>query len=306
MSARSAVARGVTAVLGLPPVAAFSARRWNHHLRVVAYHRVPDRQAFEAQVAHIAEAYQPVGEAQVRAALAGDAPLPERAVWLTFDDGDPTVVDEGLPVLARHGIPATIYVCPGLIEQGAAPWWRIVEVAGGRGRGAEIDGRELVGRQLIPALKRVPDAQRRAIVADLEAVAAPDLTDHEAVTVEGLERWVDAGCAVGNHTWDHPCLDHCDEVEQDAQISSAHEWLVRFQPDHRPTFAYPNGDRTDHAEATLEGLGYDVALLFDHALAAPAGDGLRTSRLRLDSEAPVGRARAVLSGAHSSLLGLRG
>ena len=124
MSARSSVARGVTSLLGLAPVASFSARRWNHHLRVVAYHRVPDQAAFERQVAYVADAYEPVGEDQVRAALAGERPLPERAVWLTFDDGDPTVVDVGLPVLARHGVPATIYVCPGLIEAGAAPWWR--------------------------------------------------------------------------------------------------------------------------------------------------------------------------------------
>ena len=69
--------------------------------------------------------------------------------------------------------------------------------------------------------------------------------------------------------------------------------------------AYPNGDHTDHAESVLEDLGYDVALLFDHQLVDPGASPLRTSRVRLDAGAPIGRTRAVLSGGHSKLFGLR-
>jgi peptidoglycan/xylan/chitin deacetylase (PgdA/CDA1 family) len=287
-------------------VAALAGRRWAGALRIVAYHRVTDAAAFDRQLAWLAGAYRPVGEEAVRAALGGERPLPERAVWVTFDDGDPTVVDAGLEVLARHRVPATLYVCPGLVEAQAPPWWEVVLAAGRAGVGAQVDGRALIGGELVTALKRVPDPRRREAVAELAPAAEPELADRVAVTRSDLGRWLDAGHAVGNHTWDHPCLDRCSPDEQRDQIVRGHRWVADLLGGAIPTFAYPNGDRTDHAQGVLADLGCDVALLFDHALARVPGDGLNLSRLRLDADAPVGRARAVVSGAHSALFGRLG
>ena len=67
-------------------------------------------------------------------------------------------------------------------------------------------------------------------------------------------------------------------------------------------FAYPNGDWTPDSERVLAELDYDLALLFDHRLADVAeANPLRVSRVRLDTDASVGRARAILSGGHSML-----
>ena len=269
----------------------------------MAFHGVNDRGAFAAQVDLVVGCYRPVSEAQVRASLGGGDPLPERAVWITFDDGDPSVVDVGLDVLAEAGVPATMYVCPGLIESGSAAWWTVVERAGEMGRGADVAGQHLVGTPLVRSLKTVADDERRAIVDSLAPTVAAGSRD--ALTRSDLERWVAAGFGVGNHTWDHPCLDHCAPEVQEQQISDAHRWLEAFQPGHPHSFAYPNGDHSDHAESVLVDLGYELALLFDHGLVDPSASPLRTSRLRLDAGAPLGRTRAVLSGGHSALFGLR-
>lgn len=301
------MAQAATAVFGWKPVASVGARRFARSLRIVAYHRVADAAAFARQVDLIAAEYHPVSEAQVRDAVSGGSPLPDRAVWITFDDGDPSVVRSGLDVLAARQVPATMYVCPGLIETGSAPWWDIVEAAGAAGAGAVVDGQDLRATALVRALKVRPDAERRAVVAELEA-GLPDgyeTLSGGALTVADLERWIDAGNEVGNHTWDHPCLDRCTPAEQRSQVERAHRWLVEHGHPS-PSFAYPNGDHTDVTEHDLGDLGYDTALLFDHQLADVAGNPLRLSRVRLDADAPVSRARAVLSGLHSAAFGMAG
>lgn len=301
MTARARAAQVATGLLGLPPVVGAARRRWADRLRVVDFHDITDADRFDAQMAYIAERYHPVDEQQVRAAMTGGDPLPAGAIWVTFDDGNPTVVEVGIEVLARHGVRATFYVCPGLIEAKEPPWWELVLAAGEVGAGAELDGRRLQGQDLVRALKVRPDEDRRRVVGELRPIGLEQLDPARWVLDrEALDRWVDAGHRVGNHTWDHPCLDRCSPSEQASQILRAHDWLVHELPGHRPSFAYPNGDHTDHAEAVLADLGYDLALLSDHQLADPAGDGLRCSRLRLDASAPLGRARAVFSGAHSA------
>lgn len=301
MRLRSRAAEVATGLLSIPPVAAVGRRRSADQLRIIDYHGIDDRDAFAAQVRFLARQYRPVSESQVREALAGGRPLPRHAVWLTFDDGHPSVATVGLEVLASAGVPATLYVCPGLIEAQEPPWWELVYAAERAGEGAEVGGRWLRGAALVRALKAISDRDRRVVVDKLRTVALDHLgPEPVALTTADLDRWVDAGNEIGNHTWDHPCLHQCDGSEQAWQITAAHEWLLRYRPDRAPTFAYPNGDHTDHAESVLVGLGYDVALLSDHALVDPAASPQRTSRLRLDATAPVARARAVLSGTHSA------
>lgn len=43
-------------------------------------------------------------------------PLPQRPVVLTFDDGYADLVDEALPVLTRHGFPATVFITTGWLD----------------------------------------------------------------------------------------------------------------------------------------------------------------------------------------------
>jgi peptidoglycan/xylan/chitin deacetylase (PgdA/CDA1 family) len=308
MTIRTAAARGVTRVLGTRAVEAGALERSAHQLRVLAYHRVPDRAAFARQLDHLVERYHPVSGAEVADALASGSTLPPRSVWVTFDDGDPSVVSHGLPALEAAGVPATVFVCPLLVRDGSAPWWRVVEAAGAAGVGAEVEGRHLTGRSLVRALKRVPDAERRAVLARLvaEAPEAAQPTGPLALTEADLRRWLGAGLEIGNHTWDHPCLDRCEPAEQRRQLTEAHEWLAAFLGRHPRLFAYPNGDHTAAAEAVLAELGYEVGLLFDHGLADLHQPPLRISRLRLDSDADVSRCRAVLSGLHSKVLGAVG
>ncbi|MFJ8545566.1 polysaccharide deacetylase family protein [Streptomyces sp. NPDC093586] len=73
--------------------------------------------AFAEQMAAIADrGLTPVGTAELAAAWRAGGPLPKRPVLITFDDGYEGVHRHALPVLAKHGFPATLFVTTGWLR----------------------------------------------------------------------------------------------------------------------------------------------------------------------------------------------
>jgi peptidoglycan/xylan/chitin deacetylase (PgdA/CDA1 family) len=207
-------------------------------------------------------------------------------------------------VLDALGVPASMFVCPSVIDTERPLWFQSVDIAIAAGVVPRLAGRPVTPDVFLRQLKRVPDPERRSLVECLEdeVVAVTGRPLHrEQLTTSELRRWVAAGHEVGNHTWDHPCLPRCSDEQQTAQITRADDWLSGALPDYVPTFAYPNGDWSATAQRALEARGHALAVLFDHRLAGDAaGAPLRLSRLRLSADAELPRTRAIVSGAHSA------
>ena len=116
-----------------------------------------------------------------------------------------------------------------------------------------------------------------------------------------LMRWLESGMELGNHTWDHPCLDQCDDASQRRQVAAAHEWLANFTGALVPSCSPirmatgPLQQRRPSSTSTTSS-----AFLFDHRIERRDAHPLRRSRLRLDSDADLSRVRAIASGAHSA------
>jgi peptidoglycan/xylan/chitin deacetylase (PgdA/CDA1 family) len=146
--------------------------------------------------------------------------LPPRAVWITFDDGDPTVVDVAQPVLDEAGITASMFVCPAVIGTQTPFWWQIAYRAIDEGLALQNEWRTWTDHRAVTALKLIDDTQRRRVVARAEAELRERMGHPYRVaqlSVEQLRRWISAGHHIGNHTWDHPCLDRCSVEEQRRQ-----------------------------------------------------------------------------------------
>jgi peptidoglycan/xylan/chitin deacetylase (PgdA/CDA1 family) len=279
----------------------------DQRLRVLCYHEVTNPAIFEQHLDLIAREYRPVSAAEVAAAYAGEAALPPRALWVTFDDGSPSVIDHALPIMSRFGVRATLFVCPGFIGQQTPFWWQIVEKAWalGMGKTKPYPG-TLQGT--IARLKTIPDSQRRAEIDHLqEMITTSSGLPHqvEQATLEDLKTFVAAGGDLGNHTWDHPLLDQCSEDEQERQILSASAW---FRDNGLPVpahFAYPNGNPTVFTRRLLHDSGFSLATLFDHRLANTSGNRFLVSRLRVNADEPLPRLRAILSGLHPLVASMR-
>lgn len=296
---RTAANGAVLRFLGSRPVEALAGAVNRGRLRVLAFHEVDDADRFAALMRHVRDRYHPVSGAEVAAALSGRAALPPRAVWTTFDDGHPSVVRTALPILERYGMCATMFVCPAMIDSGQPFWWQVVEQAVELGLASDRTNGRLPS---VSAMKVMPDHRRRAIVDALtEQVRARTgrPPGGEQLGEAALRTWVRAGHEVGNHSWDHPCLDTCADAEQRRQVVMAHRWL-HARGIAAESFAYPNGNWSAEAERTVRELGYRVGVLFDHRLASLGQHPLRLSRVRVSADAPLERFRALVSGAHSA------
>lgn len=271
-------------------------------VRVLAYHDVADAARFEGHLRHLSSHWSPVSGGDVAAAWQG-GPLPKRAVWVTFDDAYPSVIERALPLLCHYEVPATLFVCPGYVDTTTPHWWDILAQGAAAGCVRDGLGRPESSMSVLARAKSLPDNERRGLV---EQVAA-DLTASTGMaprqphpTSADLQAWTAAGHELGNHTWDHPCLDRCDAETQREQIGRAHEWLLERFPAATRSFAYPNGNVTVTAKATLRELGYHLAAAFDHRIASLHGDPLCLSRLRVEGKAEAERFRSIVSGAHSA------
>lgn len=108
--------------------AAADALRRPRGLVVLIYHRVGahtpvsvdlPRPLFAEQLAALAEGWAPVTLDRVGDLLAGSAaPGGPPTVCVTFDDGTADFVDEALPEIVAHDVPAALYVATDFIEAG--------------------------------------------------------------------------------------------------------------------------------------------------------------------------------------------
>jgi len=286
------------------PAQLWFTRRARTRFAVLGYHGVSDPVTFAGHLDRLLAIGRPVSLDDVEEALAHGRPLPPRAVLLTFDDGERSLLEHGLPLLRERGIPAVAYVVTSLIGTDTPFWWHEVErlVAAG----AHVPGEP--GRtvaQWLAHLKTVPQAERLHLMESLrdgrERVGEAQLTPKDLATLEA------GGVRVENHSRTHPLLDRCSDADVRDEIVAAHERLGELTGRVPRSFAYPNGNWDVRAERVLGELGYRTGFLFDHRLGPGLPDHpLRISRLRVGSHTPPDRFETILSGLHPAVHALRG
>lgn len=267
-------------------------------LHILAYHEVPDGDLFEAQMAFVSRNFFSVGLDQVREGI--ESRGKRNCVWVTFDDGYDSVSRTAMDILNRFEVRATAFICPGMLTGNRPYWWETVEYASSVSLRTETG---TVVHSDVARLKSVPDQERRALVFEIESALAREgrqVPIRPRMTNDAIEEWIEFGHSVGNHSWDHPLLDFCDEEEQGRQINLSHEWLESVMPDGPWAFAYPNGNWSAASEAILSRLGYDIGVAFDHKVERNS-PRLAMSRLRVNADSPISEFKSKASGLHSWL-----
>lgn len=263
MTVRTGLKQAMESLLIGAGVARVSRARVRHRTLVLAYHNVvPDdapatgdlslhigRSCFAAQLDELASHAQIVPLDQVLAQSgAGRA-----RVAITFDDAYRGAVTWGAEELARRGLPATIFVAPGLLA-GHAFWWDALAEPGSglpddvRSRGLE----ELRGE----------DAAVRTWAARTGRAACvlPDYA--RSASEEELRRAVArGGVTLGSHSWSHPSLPRLSRAEMAAELTRSRDWLAaRFGATFIPWLSYPYGHLSAAVIEQAAAAGYRGAL----------------------------------------------
>lgn len=270
------------------------------HLVVLTFHRIASRDVAVAELQRLRQVATPVSLDAVLDANAGGEPLPRGAVLVTIDDGHPSVV-HAAGVFAELAVPAVCFVVSDLIDTNTPFWWDEVVALTAQGATAEgCEGRG--GMDLVNDLKRVPDARRRAVLAELRTQAKAPV-EVEQITHGDLGVLQDAGIAIGGHSASHPILTRCDDEVLAHEVRSCRERLTQLLGSAPRSFAYPGGGVDDRVVAATELAGWEVAFAWDHRVSDfPFPNLHQISRVKANLGSGRSRMALMATGRHHSLV----
>lgn len=273
MNTRSLAKSIIERTLVASGAAGWSARQHQQEICILAYHNVvPDdlpwpgdaslhlrRRDFCDQLEHIGRHYDVV---PLMAVLGSPSRGRRPRVAITFDDAYQGALAIGVEELARRGMPATVFVPPGLLG-GRPLWWDTYGPPRQPGAGGSSGGLtpEMRTEGLSDAAGRdaaVGEWARRAgwVVHEL---SVPMLTGTEAELAAACRRH--DGLTLGSHSWSHPDLTQLGHAALDAELRAPLEWLRARFLCTIPWLTYPYGLSSPQVERATRASGYEAGAL---------------------------------------------
>ena len=232
--------------------------------RILLFHGTPQREAaaLERQLRWLKRRFSIVPLRSLVAAAGGGGAVGSK-VALTFDDGLRSNVAVAYPILHRLALPATFFVCPGLVDRGAWLWTHEA-----RRRLARLEAgarRELAAEWQAPAgvdafvewMKTLGLGARRQVEARLHE-AAPDFAptaaereEFDLASWQELRRLDPALVTIGSHSLTHAILPRVAPDELETEVRDSRRQLERGLERPVDLFAYPNGDHNAATDACV-------------------------------------------------------
>ncbi len=208
----------------------------------------------------------------VEALAAGQLKSP--TVVITFDDGYLNNVEVALPILQRHGFPATIFLTTGLTGTERALWpsrlnlalqatsntsleWRNMTVSL-----SNDDARKAALAKLQEAVKEKAGSAPGDAVAEIEAALNVPVNPPVARTspfammnADDIKRAQTSGLInFGAHTLTHPILSKLDDEKLYDEIIGSIDAVEKLTGQPCRSFAFPNGRSIDYDARALDHL----------------------------------------------------
>jgi peptidoglycan/xylan/chitin deacetylase (PgdA/CDA1 family) len=217
---------------------------------------------FDHQVAWLARNFHVTGMGEALEVLAGRRHVDRDVCVITFDDGYADFLEHALPVLRKHGVPATLYVPTGYVGTGQVfphdRLYRALRAArAAHLAAAELEVPPLVHGALEEALALDPMSgvdrllqtrPRSTYLALAEALEArlglhPEelLAECRVLDWDELREVQANGVSIGGHSVDHACLPTEAPAEIERQVTACRAELEAHLGVPVLDFAYPNG-----------------------------------------------------------------
>ena len=247
--ARSSAARAVRGS-GLPGAVRAATRR----RATVAFYHDPSPEVLDAHLRFCRDRFRFVAyDLLVDALRTRDfGRIPQRALALTFDDG--LAGNHALlPVLRKHGVRPTIFVCTAIVGSERGFWFN-----------------EPVETQ---PLKRVPNGERLAALARATGFEpdAPRPGPRQALSRDEILDMADH-VDFGSHTRTHPILPQCSDEEALEEIEGSRHDLERLLGRPCRHFCPPNGAFGEREAELARKAGYESLRTTDTGFVGPRTD----------------------------------
>jgi peptidoglycan/xylan/chitin deacetylase (PgdA/CDA1 family) len=212
---------------------------------------------FAEQMEMVCRRFNPVTIDDIVRWLQGGAPLPKRAVAITFDDGFADNYHVASPVLARYGLQAAFYLAVRLIGTNRYPWFCRLRRAfyctsllywTEPGTGEEHALSDSAGRWhgFLSACRTcavIPEDRREEFLECVEHnLQVPELLDGSLMMMDweqvvALQR---LGHIIGSHTMSHPNLAHSAEEDIVHELQESKRILEQRLATRIVHFSYPS------------------------------------------------------------------
>jgi peptidoglycan/xylan/chitin deacetylase (PgdA/CDA1 family) len=252
-----------------------------------------DPERFEEQIAYVKQHRTPMPMDELVDRLRNKT-LPANAVAVTFDDGYRDNLVNAKPVLARHGVPATLFLATGFIHQNTPFWWdelatmilastqairdqqvwagEAVTLNWGEAEHSDMAGGWRASDEPRTARQNAYLAMWRRlqrVTAEDRDVAMTTLRQHLGTSEDPLGKPMssdeirdllsDGLVELGAHTVTHPALTLLSRLESRREIEDSGHRCRELATKRINGFAYPYGDMNSEVRSDVARLGFSWA-----------------------------------------------
>lgn len=203
--------------------------------------------------------------------------LPENSLLLTFDDGYLNNYEVLFPVLKKYGVPATVFICPGLIGKNNPNWPDMLEWAVVACEKKELHfdyaGKNYLFSLNSPAQKKsaiiemkkilitIPSPKRKIIVTEL--IKSLDVRkgysfNYQLMDWEQIKKMQSLVC-FGSHSLTHPILPVESVETVNKELIQSKKIIEKTLKRPVRAFAYPNGIYDENVKRAAANAGYGCA-----------------------------------------------
>jgi peptidoglycan/xylan/chitin deacetylase (PgdA/CDA1 family) len=268
----------------------------------LVYHRIgdppgdPDRELvpargtaqFRSELRHLKRCYRVVPASELLHAAAARRPGQRFPVAITFDDDLPAHAEIAMPILERHGVPATFFVGGTALQGPVTFWWESLQAAFDSGQENEAaaavaqatnstpgDGRPDIF-ELATRIEAMNREQRDAVSSRLREMAT-----HEArhLTAGQLRELASRGFEIGFHTCRHDPLPSLQDTQLARALVEGRDEVAAAAGRYLTLIAYPHGRGDDRVAEAARAAGYRFGFAVVPEAVRPATDPLLVPRV---------------------------
>jgi peptidoglycan/xylan/chitin deacetylase (PgdA/CDA1 family) len=216
---------------------------------------------FEAMLEGVGRAGRAMSMDDVVGICRSGESFPKGAFAITFDDGFENNLTVARPVLSRLGIPATVYVTSGFIDENAMSWIDRIEYAmelvstgvltlpwseGSVSFTTTAEKIAVLG-DIRTHVKSMPDLDVDAFVSgvfrqlNMEEVRSSTEQLDQKMTWDQVREWCGDGFSVGGHSHSHAILSFLSPSELAREIDVSLKMLSEKAGIVTPHYSYPEG-----------------------------------------------------------------